>query len=349
MADKTDLVVPSKTTVPTIIAADTDDILGKLRDKIAAFRSDISTPKGRDAIRSMAYDVAKAKTALDALGKRLGEDARKTVDAINAERRVVRDRLEELQESVRRPLTQWERRDADRIAAHEAALAEIATPAPADATSDQLAARIGYLRNYPDRDWEEFSYRAVDALTDSLALAEQMHADALKREADAAELKRLREEAIERERLAREARIAQEAAEKAKREAEAAAQIEAARRDAEAKRQAKAAEDKIRQREQEAQAAIEAQRQEAERARRAEERAEKAKQDAIEEERRRVAAEEAAQKAEADRRARDKAHRSRINNEVASALITAGASQELARLIIIAIVKGNVPHTTITY
>ena len=49
--------------------------------------ADVSTPGGRQVIRSTAYKIARSKTALDEMGKGLGEDMRAKVNAINADRK----------------------------------------------------------------------------------------------------------------------------------------------------------------------------------------------------------------------------------------------------------------------
>jgi len=97
------------------------------------------------------------------------------------------------------------------------------------------------------------------------------------------------------------------------------------------------------------------------------ERAEREKQEAIEAERRKAQeeadrirregeakeaarlAEEKRIKDEEERRAQDKAHRKEVNNKILADLLKAGASEEVAKSIITAIVKGEVFATRITY
>ncbi|MEH5728535.1 hypothetical protein PO546_22860, partial [Escherichia coli] len=49
------------------------------------------------------------------------------------------------------------------------------------------------------------------------------------------------------------------------------------------------------------------------------------------------------------RRAKDKAHRKEVNNKILADLIKVGASEDVAKNIITAIVKGEVFATKITY
>ena len=52
--ERTELAVLPKSALPTVLAADKDDLLGKLQDRLRSLKLDASTPKGRDEIRSAA-------------------------------------------------------------------------------------------------------------------------------------------------------------------------------------------------------------------------------------------------------------------------------------------------------
>lgn len=378
--EQTALTVIPASALPTILAADTDDILGKLAAKVRAFRPDVSTKKGRDEMRSLAAEIARSKVALDNIGKDLKEDAKKIADAIDAERRVLRTRMEDLHEQVRAPLTAYENAEKQRVAENEAALAALVeSPAyGASETAAEIATRIDWLRNYPARDWREFTDRFEVTRKIEIDRMERLHAAAVKREEEAAELARLREEAAQRQREAeekarqeREERIAAEAAEKARREAEEAAarrerEAEAARKaaEAEAERKAQAEREAAQRREREAQeAAARAVREKEDAERRAREAAAKAERDriaaaekaerdrqaAVEAERRRVAQEAERQRQEDERRAADKAHRATINGEALAALIGLGLSDAQGKAVVVAIAKREVPHVSINY
>jgi len=344
---ETRALVPQQVFAPGGVMA----LLARLEADVRAVKTDISTAIGREQVRSLAYKVTRSKTALDSMGKALTDEWRARTDAVNAERRTIRERLDALAEEVRRPLTAWEQAEKDRVAGHERALAEM-VEAPgygAMETPAELELRLSYLRSYPARDWREFAARAADTLAAEIERTERLLTAARKREAEAAELARLRAEEAERARqeaarlqAEREARIAAEAAEKAQRQAEeraahaarvAAEQAEAERRAAERQR----CEAEERAARAEAAAAEAARRAEAERIA------------AVEAERRRVAqAEEAARQAEAARAA-DRAHRGRVNKAAADALLSTGITEAQARLVVTAIVSGSVPNVSIRY
>jgi hypothetical protein len=80
------------------------------------------------------------------------------------------------------------------------------------------------------------------------------------------------------------------------------------------------------------------------------EKARKAAEDAgAERERKRIADEKKKADAEAAAREKDKAHRSKINSAILDALMKLGLKEDKAKEVITAIVKKQVPHTTISY
>jgi hypothetical protein len=223
--------------LPTILAmTGAPDILQSLAAELAAFKADISTPKGRAAIASMAAKVATAKMDIVRIANTTTEEWRTKTKLVVSERKDLEDRMDALKAKVRAPLTEFENREKERVAAHEAALAAIAESPGwgVSETAFELTERLEYLENYPARDWQEFAQRAADALSAEIERTRMLKEAAEKREAEAAELERLRAEQAERDRqeaarlqAEREARIAAEAAEKARAEAERKAAEEA--------------------------------------------------------------------------------------------------------------------------
>lgn len=60
-------------------------------------------------------------------------------------------------------------------------------------------------------------------------------------------------------------------------------------------------------------------------------------------------AQEDAERAAQEKREANKKHCARINNEVLADLIKAGATEEIAKRLVIAIASGKVAHTSIAY
>jgi hypothetical protein len=304
----TGLAVIQPATISTIVAADTDGILASIARKVAAFRPDISTKAGREEMRSLAYEIAKSKSELIRIGKGLTEGWRKQTKSVNAECAIIEERMDELRNKVRAPLTAWENQEKQRVADHETALVNILSlgemgPEP---TLFVVVQRIEDLDNLPDRDWQEFSDRAADAIIGTRVKLTKLRTQVEQRDAERAELARLRaaEEERQREEAARrqrehEMRIAAEAADRARQAAEAEAARLLAEERMRAAREAQESERRLADERAQAERAAQA----AEQARLdAERRADKALADAREAveraERERIAAE---QKAEADR------------------------------------------------
>lgn len=338
-------VVTIETLTPAVVFAPggVESIVSKLEADVRAVSTDISTEAGRKAVASLAYKVARSKTALDDMGKQLVADLKVQTGKIDAERRVIRDRLDALRDEVRKPLDDFENAEKSRVEAHEAAIAAMTqllhTPA---ASSDDVRRYLDELSRIAQRDWQEFSARATATADEVRSRLNQSFADITKREEEAAELARLRAEQVAREQADREARIAAEAAERAKAAAEAQA-----RREAE-QVAAKAAAEQARVERERAEAIARADRAEADK-KAAAEKAERDRTAAIEAERKRVADAAAKDAADKARREKDKAHRAKLNNEALAALTALGVETELAKAVIAAIARGEVPHVSIEY
>ncbi|MGY0790902.1 hypothetical protein ACW7BJ_16170 [Azospirillum argentinense] len=308
-APKTAIAVVDVTSlVPTKVFAPggVDEILTKLEAEARATAAtlDVSTPKGRKEIASLAYKVARSKTALDDMGKDLVADIKTKAALIDADRRVVRDRLDRLRDDVRKPLDDFEAAEEERVQRHEEAIADIqAMPLfSGDRATDDIADRLAKAQAIDTSGFQEFTARAEAAKAAAIATLTAALENSRARDAERAELELLRQEAAERaareevERIEREKQeAADRAAEQARRDAE-----EKARQEREEAERAAAAERERIEREAQAErdrAAAEQARVEREKAK-AEERAAKAEQDRQDAERR---AKEAEERAEAER------------------------------------------------
>lgn len=329
-----------------------DPYLAQIKAEIDSFTPDVSTKKGRDAIASIAHKVARSKTALDNIGKELVAELKDVPKKIDAERKRMRDLLDQWKDDVRRPLTEWEEAEQARIDRHKAGVEwfQLRAKEHHDLGAAELRAILADVDGRAvDEAWEEYEaeahrakVRALDALTAALAARE-------KYEAEQAELARLREEAAAREQKEREERIAREAAERAQREAE---------------EKAKAEREAVIRREQEAKAAAErrelelkltaerAEREKAEalqRERQAKDDAERRAAEAVAAEQRRIAQQQEAEAAEAKRRERDKTHKAAVNRAAMDAFIGGGMTEDCARQAVTLIAKKSIPNVSITY
>jgi colicin import membrane protein len=354
MGEVTDLIeLPSAETALAVYSAPQglEPYLAKIKQELDAFVPDVSTKKGRDAIASIAYKVAKGKTALDNIGKDLVADLKDVPKKIDAERRRMRDQLDQWKDEVRAPLTAWENAEAERIAAHKSGIERFlsASILLSDCDSDYLQAQISMVNQISvNETWQEFEAEAHREKAKALEILNAALVARQKYEAEQAELAKLRAEAAAREQQDREERIAEEAAEREKQAAEAAAIAEreavarreadvkaaAEKRELELKLQAERAErEKVEAIQREQQAIADAAKREA---------------DAVEAEKRRVAAIAEAEAQETKRREADKAHRLTINRAAVAAFVDGGMTEECAKLAV-TLIKKSVPAVSINY
>lgn len=318
----------------------------RIKAEVGSHTPDLTTERGRKEIASLAYKVTRSKTAIDEAGKKLNEDARAKINAVDAQRRKIRDELDALAEDVRRPLTDWE--NAEKAREQEAAhvrsrLRELAV-LPHGASAQYISDTIGDLRDLVINP-EIFLGNTEDtenAKQAALRSLEATHAAALKAEQDAADLARLRAELEARQQAEREAneraeqeRLEQERQQKA--EAEYKANVAKA---AEEARQAEIAKAKAEQDRIKREAAAKVAAAEAE-ARAIKEKAEREERDRQEQLERTKREEEARQK--------DREHRGKVMGEAKQALIDVGATEDLAKKIVLAIVAGEIPHVSLRF
>ncbi len=329
-----------------------NEILDNLERDIRSIDLDISTAAGRKNVASIAYKVAKTKTTLDAMGKGLTDEARKQIGMIDADRRKMRARLDTLKDEVRKPLTEWEDKEKNRVEALEKALNDLVMLADLPSNQDigETADRIKKASKIYGRDWEEFQHRADAEHDSTIKKLEAALKEAKKRADEKAELEKLRREKEARELKEREELIAREAAAKAQKEAEE----KAARQAAEAEKRAKAERDEI---ERKARIAREAAAKKATEDQAKIDAAEAARKDAeckakqaAQDERGRIEAEKKAEQEQAKEREANKKHRAKINNLAFNAISFLGRiSESNAKVIVEAIAKGEIPNVKILY
>jgi hypothetical protein len=332
MAEK-ELMIPVQGRDLGVLFADPtgiDKLLADIEKQALSVVADVAEAKGRKAIASMAFAVARTKTTLDDAGKNLVAAEKARLALIDAERKRVRDRLDTLKADVRRPLDEWEEAEKARVAGIQARLAQLrATPA---GTAQEATTMIVWAETVDiDDSWQEFIAEAAQ-LKDAFIRnwrAYVIVTDAAEKAEAAAEAERIAEaERLQRE---RDERIAREATERAEREAKARAEEEQRRAEA----RIKAAEDAAHQ------AKVDAAAEAAASIRRAAE-AEAERQRRKEQQEREAEAERARIAADAD-------HRRRIHGEIVAALQDAGIARALAVAMVKHIAGGSVPHVTIQY
>lgn len=342
---------------------------------------DLTTVKGRARIASLAATVSKSKKAVETPGRDYLKRLKEMPKVVEAELRDFVTKMDNLRDSTRQPLTDWENADQARKDKHVDGIDSMKDMALFGGTppASVVARVIADLEAIEINDaWEEFLAEAAQVKDQTLAKLRTLHSERAQQEAEQAELLRLRAEAEAQAQRDRDAEIARVAAERARIEAEQRAQAErdaAARREqqlldqaaatqraaAQAVLDAEAAAERQRlqlelQAEQSRAAAAQAetnriaaeQRAEQERVaaiRRQEEAAEQARQD----ERRRADAAAAEIVRQQEMRERDEAHRRAINRTALEAFIAGGMPEDCAKQAVKLIAQRKIPAITISY
>ena len=330
------------------------ELLADIRQKATSLVPDITTPKGRKEIASVAHAVARTKTYLDGLGKELTDQYKEIPKRIDANRKTLRDTLDTLKDEVRAPLTQYEEAEEARVAALQSRLArlnELGSSASIEIAAADLQVMLREVVDefVLDDSWQELLPQATVARELAAKRLGESLAARQKYEAEQAELEALRKKQAEQDRIDRERLIAEQAAEQARREEENRQRLEreaAQHREQEAQRQAQVAQQAAEQARRDSEAAELARQQaEANAARQAEEAAARA----AEQERQRIADEQRQKAAEDAARAADMEHRRTINNAILMDLMGLGIDEGKAINLIKHIASNKIEHLSINY
>lgn len=367
---------------PAVVAEQVNEafktIYTKIEEEIAKLVPDVTTKKGREEIASLAYKIARTKTGLDEAAAAVTKDQKDIIDAVNAERKQMREDLDGLKSSVRAPLDAWEDAETERKKRVESA-AKYLNAVHLYHDAEEATASVVQLDYLAVKDQEFTAEKYGDdaaMINDLKSLAldrlHNLYMAKVKAEQEAAELEQLRREKAEREaaeaeKLAEEKRKLEEqqAAENAEKERQRLADEARAQAESDAAEKIAAAEQATKDAEAREKAAEERRQREADEAeaRRvkdledAAERQRQAEEQAAERERQKIVAEQAAiererlSKEKADQeRAADLAHRKKLNGEAAAALErVCGLTTAEAQAVVIAIYKQQIPHVAISY
>jgi colicin import membrane protein len=346
----------------------TKEIVDKIKKQVESEVFDVTTPKGRERIGSVARQIGSSKKRLEEAAMAITEDWRTKTNLVNAEKKYVSTELDLLRDAVLAPRVAFENLEKQRVEEHECMLSRIVNSVNfpmVDPPVDFIESSISSVSNIFERDWQEYLDKASQAYKKTMDYLRTALTARIKRDADNAELERLRKEQEERQKKEHEEMIARQAAEAARIAAEEKAALELKASEEAAAKQLKAVEDARLEAEQKA-AQAEQQRIEADEKAKLDAAAaeakrlsdikvaeEKAKSDleaAIQAERERLAAKERMETEELARREADQKHRGSINRTALSDLMTvANLTEEQGKAVIEAIAKGLISNIKINY
>lgn len=206
--ETTDIVVANDSAQVVLFERDKfDAFYAKLKADVDATPIDLKTDKGRKAIASAAAKVRTEKASIDRDRKRLTQEWRDMTAQVNGAWKVIEAQLDELAVEARKPLTEWEEAEKERIEGCRADIAgfKSAGIVALDDTAASVRARgeeVWRQEIDPAR-FGDLLDEAVAAKDTAIASLKAALARLTQEEADKAELEKLR--AAQAEREAREA------------------------------------------------------------------------------------------------------------------------------------------------
>ena len=224
-----DLIVIEKENALTVFTTTNglDPIIDRIRQEVSSLVPDTSTKKGRDAIASAAMKVARSKTYLDGVGKELVDKLKEQPKLIDAERKRVRDILDALKDEVRKPLTDWEIAEENRVQQIKSRILAMQSY-PEVMTSRNIELHISRLKktDVTDGSFQEFVGEAALAKLKSIDKFERLLIEIISQENEQKEFERLKKESEEKAQKEREERLVKEAEERVKKQYEEETRIE---------------------------------------------------------------------------------------------------------------------------
>ena len=196
-----------------------------IEKKAKGLVADVTTKEGRSQIKSAARQIASVKTKIEDLGKNVVAELKALPKFIDANRKNLREKLEALQEEIRRPVTEIENRQKaiEEICSRHVSLANAGT-----ADIDRAIKALEEVPLTEDK-WKESLEEAITAVKCETNALKLLRDAAAKKEEDTRRLAELEAKQAEAERIIREQKIREVAERKAKEEAEARAAAEKAR------------------------------------------------------------------------------------------------------------------------
>lgn len=241
------VVAPALNAVTTFTVKDgSKSVLENIRAQVKALPLDISTEAGRKQIKSVARKLGSVKAELDDAGKTLKADMQAQVNLVDGERKIIRDGIEALQEEIKAPLVEFEKKEEERKQSREdriTAIKELFKFWDGQPTIENIDTNLSEVEELRDFDWQEFRARATSTADDVKQFLDNARAARVKHDADQAELERFRKAEEERIQKERDAEIAAEATRIAEEAAAETARVKAEEEKAEKERIQREADD----------------------------------------------------------------------------------------------------------
>ena len=111
-----EVAIPEFITLEDFLSDDFNDlIINIIDDQFNGYVPNISTKKGRDEIKAMAYKITRSKTLIDKLGKELADGWRADIARVNEKRKALSKIFDDRKTKFRKPLTDFEMSEETRV------------------------------------------------------------------------------------------------------------------------------------------------------------------------------------------------------------------------------------------
>ncbi|MBW1848839.1 MAG: hypothetical protein JRJ27_17245 [Deltaproteobacteria bacterium] len=332
-----------------------EDLLSKIKKEVSTIVPDVTTAKGRKAITANVSRITKSKTTLDKAGKDYNAAQKELLKTFDKQRKYAFTFLEDLQKEVRKPLTEWEDKEKDRIAKCEGVvnafiLAGNDSENWMNYTAEELADLLKTVEDVTiTRRLAEFEDEAQQAKHNAVKNINTAIQSRVKYDNDQAELKEMREKIAEQDRKNFEAdQRAETEREARKKVIEANTAREAAEKEAD--RVVQQAKDYAKEVEKQKQIDLEnAEKQRVIDAENAEKQRLIDVEAAAQAERDRIEAEKQSEIEAEKKRAANKTHKGKINRAIVKELLKCGIDETQAKKIVTVIAQNKVPNVKISY
>ena len=178
-----------------------DLIIAEIQKEVADFTADIATKEGRAKIISMAAKIAKCKSPIKNLASELKEESKKLIDGVNSQWNRYEKAMDDLRDSVRKPVDEIEEKEAKILKEKQDRLSEIerlSTTRSFNSLQD-LKGLLQDLEQAFNYDWNDFQFKAKSHHDIAKNYLELEIEKFIKYEAEQAELIKLKKEKAERE------------------------------------------------------------------------------------------------------------------------------------------------------
>lgn len=197
-----------------------DPYIERLKKEVLTIVTNPNTAKGRKEIISIANMVKKSKTYLDSVGKSVVDKLKEKPKIVDAERKRMRDTLDEFFEEVRKPVTEFEEREDARIETIQNSMNAMRA-IPISGKIEDLEVHLQKLKNTViDSNFQEFIKPAEEIRTSTILAIENEIGEIRKREAEQIELEEVRKKNEALQQQLREQEIIRETEERVKKEFE---------------------------------------------------------------------------------------------------------------------------------